>query len=94
VGRGLGHTPTRLDVAAETGLVRGCAEEMLRGDGGPAEVRTAEEWARRLGVQGVPFFVINSATSLSGAREVSAFLDAEAQGILAFVPAETGWRSC
>jgi predicted DsbA family dithiol-disulfide isomerase len=47
---------------------------MLRGDEGLAEVRLAEERARRLGVQAVPFFVINSATSLSGAREVSAFL--------------------
>lgn len=75
-GRDLGHTPRLLDVAAETGLDRGRAEELLRGDEGRAEVRGAEVQARRLGVQGVPFFIINGEVMLSGAREVSVFLEA------------------
>jgi predicted DsbA family dithiol-disulfide isomerase len=75
-GRNLGHTPTLLDVAAEAGLDRGRSEELLRGDEGLAETCAAEERALRLGVQGVPFFIINGEVALSGAREVSAFLEA------------------
>jgi len=74
-GRDLGHTPTLLDVAAEAGLDRGRAEELLGGDEGLAEVSAVEERARRLGVQGVPFFVFNGEFALLGAREVSAFLE-------------------
>lgn len=75
-GQNLGHTPTLIDVVAEVGLDRSRVEEMLRGDEGLAEVRAAEEHARRLGIQGVPFFIINGEVALSGAREASAFLDA------------------
>jgi predicted DsbA family dithiol-disulfide isomerase len=75
-GRDLGHTPTLLDVAAKAGLDRGHTEEWLRGVEGLAAVRAAEEHARRLGVQGVPFFDTNGEVVLSGAREVSAFLEA------------------
>jgi predicted DsbA family dithiol-disulfide isomerase len=70
-GRDLGHTPTLPNVATAAGLDRGRATKWLRGEEGVAEVYTAEEHARRLGVQGVPFFVINGEIMLSGARGLS-----------------------
>ncbi len=39
-------------------------------------LRAAEGQSRRLGVQGVPFFVINGEVAISGAQEPKAFLDA------------------
>ncbi len=76
--RGPGHQPTGvlLDVVAEAGLDRERAETFLSSDEGLAAIRAAEEQARRAGVQGVPFFLINDAFALSGAREPSAFLAA------------------
>ena len=75
-GRDISQTTVLLDVVAEAGLDRGRAEALLSGDEGLAAIRAAEEQARRSGVQGVPFFLINNTVALSGAREPSAFLDA------------------
>jgi predicted DsbA family dithiol-disulfide isomerase len=75
-GRDISQTTALLDVVAEAGLDRGRAEALLSGDEGMAAIRAAEEQARRSGVQGVPFFLINNTVALSGAREPSAFLDA------------------
>ncbi len=45
-------------------------------------IREADELARRVGVEGVPFFVINARVTLSGAQPPDAFLAAfkEASG--------------
>jgi predicted DsbA family dithiol-disulfide isomerase len=75
-GRDISQTTVLLDVVAEAGLGRGRAEALLSGDEGLAAIRAAEEQARRSGVQGVPFFLINNTVAVSGAREPSAFLDA------------------
>jgi len=75
-GRDISHTPTLLDVVAGAGLERERAEAVLGSEEGLGAIRAAEEQARRSGVQGVPFFVINGTLALSGARETSAFLDA------------------
>jgi predicted DsbA family dithiol-disulfide isomerase len=75
-GRDISQTTVLLDVVAGAGLDRGQAEATLSGDEGLAAIRAAEEQARRSGVQGVPFFLINNTVALSGAREPSAFLDA------------------
>jgi predicted DsbA family dithiol-disulfide isomerase len=39
-------------------------------------VRTGEEQARRLGVSGVPFFVVNGKVALSSAQPLEQFLQA------------------
>jgi predicted DsbA family dithiol-disulfide isomerase len=75
-GRDISQTTVLLDVVAEAGLDRKRAETFLNGDEGLAAIRAAEEQARRGGVQGVPFFLINGTLALSGARESAAFLDA------------------
>jgi predicted DsbA family dithiol-disulfide isomerase len=75
-GQDISQTTVLLDVVAGAGLDRGRAEAVLSGDEGLAAIRAAEGQARRSGVQGVPFFIINKTVALSGAREPSAFLTA------------------
>ena len=75
-GRDISRTAVLLDVVAEAGLNRDRAEGVLNSDEGLAAIRAAEEQARGEAVQGVPYFLINGAVALSGAREPSAFLDA------------------
>lgn len=75
-GRDITSVPTLLDVVSEAGLDRGRAEAFLDGDDGLEAIRSAEDEACRAGVQGVPFYVINGALALSGAREPRDFLAA------------------
>jgi predicted DsbA family dithiol-disulfide isomerase len=75
-GRDIGDRQTLLDVVAEAGLDRGRAAAELDADAALAAVRAEEAAARRLGVEGVPFFVVNGELALSGAQETAAFLDA------------------
>jgi predicted DsbA family dithiol-disulfide isomerase len=73
-GRDIADARTLLDVAGEAGLDRSRAETLLGGDDGTEAIGAAEEEARRAGVQGVPFFVVNDSLVLSGAREPRDFL--------------------
>jgi predicted DsbA family dithiol-disulfide isomerase len=75
-GQDISRTAVLLDVVAEAGLNRHRAEAVLSSDEGLAAIRAAEEKARRAGVQGVPYLLIDGTLALSGAREPSAFLDA------------------
>jgi predicted DsbA family dithiol-disulfide isomerase len=75
-GRDIGDRQTLLDVAAGAGLARRSAEAVLNGDDGMEAIRAAEDQARRIGVRGVPLFLINNSVALAGAMEPSAFLDA------------------
>ena len=75
-GRDLGDRPTLLDVAAQAGLDRGLAAGVLDGGDGLEAIGATEEMARRAGVQGVPFFIINGEVALAGAQPPGAFLDA------------------
>lgn len=71
-GRDISNRQKLLDVAAEAGLDRHGAEVMLNSDDG----REANEQARQVGVEGVPFFIINDEIVLSGAQPPDAFLAA------------------
>lgn len=75
-GRDISDRGTLLDVVAGAGLDRNRSETELAGDGGLGAVRAEEEEARRLGVQGVPFFVVNGELALSGAQPPETFLAA------------------
>lgn len=75
-GRDIDDRGTLLDLAVQAGLDGGRAESLLDGDEGLESLRAAEEQSRRLGVRGVPFFVINGEVAISGAQEPKAFLDA------------------
>src|SRR5947209_13077155 len=58
-GRDIGDRQTLLDVVAGAGLDRSKAEGVLTSGGGQEAINGANELARRVRVEGVPFFVIN-----------------------------------
>ena len=72
---------TLAHVAAEAGLDRTEMEHFLASEKGVAEVKAEEAVGRRLGIRGVPYFVLNGAYAISGAQPpdifVSAFQQAE-----------------
>jgi predicted DsbA family dithiol-disulfide isomerase len=75
-GRDIGNRQTLLGVVAEAGLDRGKAEHTLNCDDGPEAMKEGEELSRRFQVEGVPFFIVNSKFTLSGAQQPEAFLGA------------------
>ena len=66
-------------VLTETGVSVGLEEEevkeMLASDAFENEVKQDELAARRIGVQGVPFFVLNNKYGISGAQSSEVFLE-------------------
>jgi predicted DsbA family dithiol-disulfide isomerase len=74
--RDITQRQTLLDVVAEAGLDREQAEDVLNNGEGQEALREADELGRRYRVDGVPFFIINSKITLSGAQQPDAFLDA------------------
>jgi predicted DsbA family dithiol-disulfide isomerase len=100
-GRDLSDRATIAEIAAAAGLDRAEVEEMLEGEKGLDIVQAGEEQARRLGVSGVPFFVVNGRVALSGAQPPELFLQAFEQAGEAVVSGEacevepaTGRRDC
>ncbi|UUZ91830.1 DsbA family oxidoreductase [Paenibacillus sp. P25] len=68
-------------LAAEAGLDRDEALRMLAGGEFAQEVRHDEEEAARLGVRGVPFFVIDRKYAVSGARACRSFHSSPREGL-------------
>ena len=80
-GRDITDRGTLFDVVAGAGLDRDRAEAELNSEDGLRAIRAEEGEARRLGVGGVPFFVINGEVTLSGAEPPDAFLEAFKQAL-------------
>jgi predicted DsbA family dithiol-disulfide isomerase len=78
-GRDISNRQTLIEVVAEAGLDRHQAEVVLNGDEGMEAIREAHGQARRVGVEGVPFFIINGESMLSGAQKPDVFLEASKQ---------------
>jgi len=103
-GRDISDTAILLDVVAEAGLERGRAARLLAGDEGMDEIETAEGFARRLGIRGVPFFLVGKDIYLSGSQEPEAFLAAfqkcvmfkraEGEGVCRLDPDQEGRPTC
>lgn len=74
--KNVGNLEVLLGVAEKVGLSKEDAETTLASDRFTAEVQADIEEARQIGVQGVPFFVINRKYAISGAQPVEAFVDA------------------
>ncbi|MBB3110815.1 putative DsbA family dithiol-disulfide isomerase [Paenibacillus phyllosphaerae] len=70
---------TLANLAAEAGLDREAALAMLASDQFTAQVRSEEEEGSRLGIRGVPFYVINRKYAVSGAQPGGVFLNALGQ---------------
>ncbi|MED1788550.1 DsbA family oxidoreductase [Brevibacillus laterosporus] len=74
--RHLGDHETLVELAVKVGLDRAEALKVLAGDDYSDEVRADEEEASRLGVSGVPFFVIDRKYAVSGAQSTDMLLNA------------------
>jgi predicted DsbA family dithiol-disulfide isomerase len=67
-GRDIGHLETLIALAAEAGLDRAAAEAFLRGPDQAKDVVLAHQRAERLGVRGVPVFVVDREQAITGAQ--------------------------
>ncbi|WP_078410563.1 DsbA family oxidoreductase [Priestia abyssalis] len=72
----LGDHETLTDLAVEAGLDRNEVEAVLQGSDYEAAVRGEEAQAQQIGVQGVPFFVLNNKYAISGAQPSEVFAGA------------------
>jgi len=73
-GRDISNRQTLIDVVADAGLDRNKVEGDLSSDEGTQAIRDANEQARRIGVEGVPFFIVNGEITLSGAQHPEVLL--------------------
>ena len=100
-GRDLSDRVTLAEIAAGAGLDRAEVDKLLAGEDGLEAVHAGEHEARRLGVSGVPFFVVNGQVALSGAQPPELFLrsfeqagEAVVAGDACEVDPTTGKREC
>ncbi len=78
-GKNIGDVKALAHVAVEAGLDRTETEEFLASDKGVTEVKMEEAVGRRLGISGVPYFVINGTVAISGAQPSDIFVSAIGQ---------------
>lgn len=79
-GAQLADVPTLIRLGAEAGLDGGEVARVLSTTEFTDAVRRDEHEARKIGVRGVPFFVIDRRLSVSGAQTSNVFLGALEQG--------------
>ena len=75
-GRRIGDTEALLEMAADVGIDRVRAWEVLAGDEFADAVRRDEQEAAQLGISGVPFFVLDRRFGVSGAQPSEMFAGA------------------
>ncbi|HUP27980.1 MAG TPA: DsbA family oxidoreductase [Chloroflexia bacterium] len=75
-GVSVGDTEALVQLAAEIGLDSAEARTALGGDAFADDVRADEQRARTLGINGVPFFVIDEKYGVSGAQPAATFSEA------------------
>lgn len=72
-GRDIGDPATLADIGAEAGLDRAEITRFLSSDDALEEVLTDDRSARRLGISGVPCFIVDGGYAISGAQEPEFF---------------------
>jgi predicted DsbA family dithiol-disulfide isomerase len=82
-GQAIGEHEVLVRLASEAGLATEEVRAVLASDRYASEVRADEEAARKLGIHGVPFFVLAGKYAVSGAQPADAMLRA----------LEQAWRS-
>jgi len=98
----IGDVETLVRLAAEVGIAAAEARTVLAGDAYSAEVRAEELEATELGINGVPFFVIDRRYGVSGAQSPDILLQALQQAwadshpsrVLLPVGADAGDAAC
>ena len=75
-GKNIGDLKTLTHVAGEAGLDQTEAEAFLASEKGVVEVKAEEAIGHRLGIRGVPYFVLNGSLAISGAQPPDIFVSA------------------
>ncbi|MCC5908561.1 MAG: DsbA family oxidoreductase [Balneolaceae bacterium] len=75
-GKNIDDEEYLIETGREAGLVDDEVRNALQSDTIEKEVREDIENARKLGIQGVPFFILNQKYALSGAQPVEVFVQA------------------
>lgn len=75
-GKNIDDKETLTEIGTGIGLGKQEINEMLSSDAYAKEVREDESVARQIGINGVPFFVLNNKYGVSGAQSPETFLDA------------------
>lgn len=75
-GVDLSRKENLLSVAVKAGLTKETIEKLLSSDEGLAEIEAAEHELQKLGISGVPFYIINNKYGISGAQPSESFIEA------------------
>ncbi len=75
-GRDIGNRDVLADIAAAAGLEEKTIRDYLAGRDDVDRVGNEDAMARRMGIQGVPCFILNRKYAISGAQEPAVFLEA------------------
>lgn len=73
-GVDIGKRDELVAIAERYGFERNAVRAYLEGDEFTSEVRAADNMSRRMGVRGVPLFLVEGKYALAGAHEAEAFL--------------------
>ena len=74
-GRDIGDVETLVECAMRCGIDELATRRFLASDEGRQEVIASDVYARRLGINGVPCFIVNRKYAVSGAQPPSAFVE-------------------
>lgn len=75
-GIDLSQNENLVSLAAKAGLDEEKTRKFLSGDEGVLEVASAEKEMQKMGISGVPFYIINNTYGISGAQPAEAFVQA------------------
>ena len=75
-GREIGNLDSLAEIASDCGLNREEVERFLTSDRAVQEARVEEATGHRLGIRGVPYFVLNGSIAISGAQPPDIFVSA------------------
>jgi len=75
-GKDLTSADTLAEVAAGAGLDADDVKAFLASENARAHIRAEDKEARKIGVEGVPFFIFNKRIAVSGAQEPAVLLEA------------------
>ena len=75
-GRNIGDNAVLLEAAEEAGMDRAITESLLTGDADRAEVEQEIEVARKMGVTGVPCFILENKYAVMGAQPADVLANA------------------
>ena len=75
-GREIGNLTSLAEIASGCGINREEVDRFLASDRAVQEVRGEEATGHRLGIRGVPYFVLNGSMSISGAQPPDIFVAA------------------